>query len=366
MPRGEDKGKHAAEPKAERAAEDEASRTRIERGGIPLAAERRLQALGAEGAMFTSDLSVNAFSLLHRQGPRPLAQVMGASVVRTATPLLPALTPGVNVFAGPWYATVAAGSTLNRITDASPAQIRAYKWHTEVVCELDVLSDAWNTARRRALDRLADEALHVGADAVAGVHLHRGDHDLGPRTIEYLVTGTAIRMPGSTGAAWPVLTALSAQDLWRLTHAGYDAVGLLAASVVVFASPPRATRLRRARTTRQNQELSELSEGFHAARDTLRARLHGQVQDAHGDGAVGVEFAHAVHREKLTLASSLGTVDRRGWHRGRLGVPYYVSGVGDAERPGWVITMHASGTAIRRRGGGSSDEVRTAMRMGAP
>ncbi len=358
MTRGEDKG--------EREAAEEESRARIERGGIPLAAERRLQALGAEGALFTSGLSVNEFSLLRRQGPRPLAQVMGASVVRTATQLLPALDPGVNVFSGPWYATVAAGSTLNRITDASPAQVRNYKWHTAVVCELDVLSDAWNMARRRALDRLAEEALQVGADAVAGVHLHRGDHDLGPRTIEYLVSGTAIRMPGSTGTSWPVLTDLSVQDLWRLTRAGYEAVGLLAGSVVVFASAPRATRLRRARTTRQNQELAELGEGFHAARDTLRARLYGQVADTHGDGAVGVEFAHTVHREKLALASSLATADRRGWHRGRLGIPYYVSGVGEAERPGWVITMHASGTAIRRRDEGSSDEVRTAVRMGAP
>lgn len=358
MARGEDKG--------ERAAEEEESRARIERGGIPLAAERRLKALGEEGALFTSGLSVNEFSLLHRQGPRPLAQVMGASVVRTATPLLPALDPGVNVFAGPWYATVAAGSTLNRITDASPAQIRNYKWHAEVVCELDILTDAWNTARRRALDRLTEEALQVGGDAVAGVHLRRSDHDLGPRTIEYVVTGTAIRMPESSRGSRPVLTDLSVQDLWRLTHAGYEAVGLLAASVVVFASAPRATRMRRARNTRQNQELSELSEGFHAARDTLRARLYGQVQDAHGDGAVGVEFTHTVHREKLALASSLGTTDRRGWHLGRFAIPYYVSGIGDAERPGWVITMHASGTAIRHRGGGGSDEVRTAMRMGAP
>ena len=75
--------------------------------------------------------------------------------------------------------------------------------------------------------------------------------------------------------------------------------------MVVFASPPRATRWRRARQVTQNQELDELSRGFHAARDTVRAKLLGQVSDARAEGAVGVEFAHDIHREKFPVASSL-------------------------------------------------------------
>ena len=67
-----------------------------------------------------------------------------------------------------------SGYALNTgFTEPSPAQVRNYLWHATVVCELDMLTDAWNLARRRALDRLAEEALHVGADAVVGVHLHR-------------------------------------------------------------------------------------------------------------------------------------------------------------------------------------------------
>ncbi|HUA70417.1 MAG TPA: hypothetical protein VMA96_05035 [Solirubrobacteraceae bacterium] len=50
------------------------SLARIEEGGIPLAAERRLQALGAVGSLFTSGLPVNEFALLGAVGPRPLAQ----------------------------------------------------------------------------------------------------------------------------------------------------------------------------------------------------------------------------------------------------------------------------------------------------
>jgi hypothetical protein len=80
---------------------------------------------------------------------------------------------------------------------------------------------------------------------------------------------------------------------------------------------------------------------------------------------VGVEFEHTVHREKFGIASTLRTADMRGWHRGPLGIPYRVSGRGDAERHGWVITMHAAGTAIRRRTGPSPFDVKTSIRMGA-
>ena len=244
-------------------------------------------------------------------------------------------------------------------------QIRSYKRHVEVVCTLDVLTDAWNLARRRALDRLGEEAQQVGADAVVGVHLHHSDHDFGKGTIEYMVTGTAIRVPGSAGAAWPTLTDVSGQDYWRLVTAGHKPTGLVATTAVVFASPPRTARVRRVRTTAQNQELEEIGKAFHVARDTVRRMLRGQIPDTHASGVVGVELSHSVRREKLSVASSLQAPTMRGWNRGALGLPYYVSGRGDAERSGWVITMHGAGTAIRRARVPSPQPVETTMRMGA-
>ncbi len=71
------------------------SLSRIEGGGIPLGAEQRLRALADGATLFTSGLSVNEFALLRRMGPHPLAQVMGASVVRTGWQYLPALDPGM-------------------------------------------------------------------------------------------------------------------------------------------------------------------------------------------------------------------------------------------------------------------------------
>jgi uncharacterized protein YbjQ (UPF0145 family) len=347
--------------------EQDESLKRIENGGIPLAAEQRLRELGADGSMFTSALSVKEFALLRQMGPQPVAQVMGASVIRTGFQYLPALAPGeiVSGGSGRSYYNTQPGGYVNRFTEPSPWQIRNYRWHTTEVCELDVLSQAWRTARRRALDRLSEEALQVNADAVVGVRLHRSDHDLGRGTIEYVVTGTAIRLPGSTGAAWPVLTDLSVQDYWRLHEAAHEPVGFLATTAVMFASPPTATRLRRLRTTRRNQELEEISDGFRIAREQVRRQIEGQVSDAHAAGAVGVTLSHTVHRDKIALASSLQTAAYRGWNRGRLGLPYYVSGRGDAERRGWVITMHAAGTAVRPRPQPSSFQVKPAVRMRA-
>ncbi len=342
------------------------SLARIEAGGVPPRAAERLQALAADGSLFTSGLSVNEFALLDRLGPRPLAQVMGASVVRPGWQYLPALAPGENVMIGPWYsATSTAGAWRNPYTEPSLSQVRNYQWRTPVVCELDVRTDAWSMARRRALDRLREEALQVGADAVVGVHLHRGGHDLGKGTIEYIVSGTAIALPNAAASASPTLSGVSVQDYWRLLEASHEPVGFVATTAVLFASPPRATRLRRVKSRSQNQELEEISRAFNAARETIRATLRGQIADAHGDGAVGVEFSHSVHREKLALESTLQSGMPRGWHRGRLGLPYFVSGHSDFERRGWVITMHAAGTAIRRRQGPQQGRVKTTIRLGA-
>ena len=336
---------------------DEAeTRKRIERGRIPLGAERRLQDLGADGSLFTSALSVNEFALLRRMGPQPLAQVMGASVVRTGWQFLPPLPPGEIVTqwgGGVGYFTSQAAwlcQHVHRALDVADPQLPLARDRGVRTRRPDRRVDHRTTP---ALDRLREEALQVGADAVVGVHLHRGEHDLGRGTIEYVVSGTAVRLADSTGATCPVITDLSVQDYWRLHSAGHEPVGFLATTAVMFASPPVSLRLQRARTIQRNQELDELSQAFRIARETVRARLEDQLSDAHGVGAVGVRLSHSIHRDKLPLGSSLQTAPYRGWNRGRLGLPYYVSGRGDAERRGWVIAMHAAGTAIRPRSGPS-------------
>jgi len=195
--------------------------------------------------------------------------------------------------------------------------------------------------------------------------LQRSDHDLGKGLIECMVTGTAIRDPSRAPNSWPVLTDVSVQDYWRLRSDGHEPVGLVASTTVIFASAALDTRLRRMRAPAQNRELPELSEAFNTARETVRGKLRGQVADVHAAGVVGVELSHAVRRDKFALASSIGSQANRGWQRGRLGIPYYVRGDAGAGRKGWVITMHAAGTAIRSARRPPDFPVKTQIRMGA-
>ena len=332
-------------------------------------AHERLEDLSGAGAIFTSGLSVNEFALLRGLGPTPLAQVMGASVVRTGWQYLPALGPGIAAYVTPGFgtnATLRQDRWGNAFGETSGAQIRSYLWATPVVCRLETISDAWNLARRRALARLSDEAAEVGADAVVGVSLQRADHDLGRRTVEYAVNGTAIRSATPGQPAEPVLTDLSVQDYSKLIRAGQEPVGLVATTVAVFASPSRDTRIKRARTFRSNQELTEVSLAFRLARDSIRQDLREQITRVGGLGVVGVELSQSIHREKLALASALRSPEHQGWGRGRFGVPYYVSGRIEGERRGWVITMHAAGTAIRPNAAGGSPSaapIETRLRL---
>jgi uncharacterized protein YbjQ (UPF0145 family) len=127
---------------------------------------------------------------------------MGGSVVRIGQALLAPLPPS-----RPWGAT----SYSTQAQALAPYQKAAYQ-RTTMVLETEVLTGARSDARRQALDRLAEEALQVGADVVVGVELHRGEHDLAKRTIDYLISGTAIVPTGDKRAIEPPTAVLDLND----------------------------------------------------------------------------------------------------------------------------------------------------------
>jgi uncharacterized protein YbjQ (UPF0145 family) len=278
-------------------AEQQESLARIEAGGIPVAAERRLRELGEHGGSYTSDLSVGDFALCHQLGVAPLAQVMGSSIYQVG-------------YQATQWPSMLGGSFM---------------------FELETLSGAWNEVRRLALNRLAEEAGHVGADSVVGVDLRTGEHDWAENSIEYVVIGTAVRhgqrsrdTAGARGRG-PVLTELSVADYWKLVQAGIEPLGIVAWSSVFFVAASYTTQMMGGLGGNigfmANQELTEFTQGIYSARESVVERMTAQATILKASGVIGVRINH-----------SIGPVSLGG---------------GRYERGGLMVTFHAIGTAIR-------------------
>jgi uncharacterized protein YbjQ (UPF0145 family) len=266
---------------------DEQSLAAIEAGGIPLAAQERLDALsrGTSG-FFTSDLSVNEFLLLKQAGFEPITQVMGSSVYQ------------VGWQQTPWTS--------------------GWSYPTGGTVELDVLTGAWNDARGRALARLAEEATRAGADAVAGVRMTRDNFSASSGLVEFATYGTAMRSTRYEIQNAPVLSNLSGQDFAKLYAHGYWPVGLVAATSITYVVASWSTQ-RAQSMWAGNQELSDYTQGLYEARERALMRLTRQAHQAGGQGVVGVQIEQ--HQEEHE-------VDQNG------------------KRTDLIVTMHAVGTAI--------------------
>jgi uncharacterized protein YbjQ (UPF0145 family) len=273
---------------AAQAAELERELERIESGGIPLAAERRLRQLREGGGSFTSDLSVSGFALCHKLGLKPLSQVMGSSIYQVG-------------YQGANWPMMMGGSVLT---------------------ELGVITEAWNEVRRRALNRLELEARHAGADAVVGVQLRTAAHDWAEGAIEYAVVGTAVQRAGAKHTDQPVMTELSVADYAKLVNAGVEPLGIVAWTSVFFAAYESNWMLgTNTMNPVANYELPEFTAGVYSAREQVMERLGYQAQQQGASGIVGVRISHTVRRQEV------GSANR--------------------SRGGVVITFDAIGTAVR-------------------
>jgi uncharacterized protein YbjQ (UPF0145 family) len=273
-------------------AEQAASLEALERGELPLRAQQRLAEIGKESSgFFTSDLSVDEFALAHSLGLRPIAQVMGSSIYHVGWQQRPG-------FYGGWQ----AGGVSQ---------------------ELTVVSEAWNTARRRAFARLEQEATLVGADAVVGVRLTKGSHDWAAGAIEYIAVGTAVRVEGAERGGRTVLTDLSGQDMWKLWQSGYRPLGVVGASTVHYIVSGWATQRMSGFSSWANQELRDFTRGVYDARETAIGRMTEEARRLGAAGVVGVALEHSVEEREIES--------------------------GGSRRTDLVVTFHVLGTAIGER-----------------
>ncbi|MFN2628954.1 MAG: heavy metal-binding domain-containing protein [Gaiellaceae bacterium] len=273
-------------------AEQTASLEALADGGLPLRAQQRLREIGTGGGLFTSDLSVSEFALVHAIGLRPVAQVMGSSIYHVGWQQRP----------GSW------GWQANAVSQ-----------------ELSVLSEAWNEARLLAFGRLEQEARLVGAHAVVGVQLTRGRHDWAAGAVEYVAVGTAVRIDGATAVERPALSDLSGQDYWKLWQAGYRPLGVVGASTVFYVVPGWSQQRAQSGlfTSWANQELRDFTRGVYDARETALGRLTSEARSHGAAGVVGVTITHSAEEREVGSAGST--------------------------RTDLIVTMHVLGTTIGER-----------------
>jgi uncharacterized protein YbjQ (UPF0145 family) len=308
----------------EEEAEQEQSRAALAAGGLPVAAQRRLSELADSGArVFSSDLSVNEFAVLRQLGLQPITQVMGASIFQHGWQQMPYET---------WYGYSRNTTGLGRMTMArnrmSPGDGSAW------ARELRYLSDAFNDARRRALDRLATEARLAGADAVVGVRVTRSERAFaGDGTIEFTAIGTAVRLPPALrGAGDAVITDLSGQEYVQLAVEGVRPVGVVGDTTVMYVASgvSQSWVLASGNSVfsmagRANQELPDFTRGLYDAREVAMRRLSRDATRLGADGIVGVtmdvnlherEYGDANenhHHDLIVYVHVLGTAIREGF-----------------------------------------------------
>ena len=185
--------------------------------------------------------------------------------------------------------------------------------------ELGSLSQALNEVRERALHRLAEEARHVGADAVVGVETRAGESEpsggRGQLALEHVVLGTAVRREGARGDT-PSSTGDDRAVGRRLRAAparGYRAgSGSSRWSSVFFSS--YAYRGMLGAGGRDDDRCSSTSCANSPRRCTTRAsgrwsQINRQAAALGAAGVVGVRIGHTIRPRSLN--SGMGSRLRR-------------------------------------------------------
>ena len=281
--------------------------------GIPQAARERLEEVRQSGgSFFTSDLTTNEFLLVRQAGFRPLTQVMGSCFYHVGwqgMPYMPGYQPQSPGWAQP--GVFGGGSGYGQGFGQG-------MWRDGQTVELETTSEAWNEARRLALERLSEEARLAGADAVVGVRLQRGAYDWAAGLIEFVATGTAVASERFDLGEETVLSNLSGQEFAQLFRHGWWPAGLVAGTTVCYALT--GWKQRQGMTffgsRWQNQELTDFTRGLYDARTQAMMRLQRQAHELGSHGVVGVRIDQEHHEHEANDTTNL------------------------------VITMHVLGTAV--------------------
>ncbi len=241
-----------------------------------------------EPPLFTSDLSVNEFALLHEAGFEPLGLVLGSSIYHVGFQF--------------------------QVWDQSQ--------------ELQVLTQAMYTAREYAIARMEAEADELGADGIVGVRLENKQYSWGEDLVEFLATGTAVRSnrggPWRTPAGKPFTSDLSGQEMWTLVKTGHAPVSFVLGTCVYHVA--HQTFRQAWKTVGRNSEMPNFTQATYDAREIALARMQAEAERDGASGIVGVRMVEDNHvwGEHAIEFLALGTAIRALPGQGALPVPTMV------------------------------------------
>ncbi|MCY0875525.1 MAG: heavy metal-binding domain-containing protein [Firmicutes bacterium] len=224
----------------------------LARGQLPPNVVERLQSERAGNLPWTSDLSVQEWASLRQYRLKPLGQVMGSAFYHIG--YIP--NPGMN-----WYPSSQ---------------------------ELRPPTQAMYQSRHLAMERLRQEAMLLGANAVVGVHLEHKGFQTEAGMMEYAAFGTAVYIEDLGQRSQPLLCTVSGQDFARLTAAGAIPVGLaLGASFYYLYTDWWDMRQE---NSWYNQEMQHFVRGVAEARRLATRRMREDVTQSGGDGVIGTDM----------------------------------------------------------------------------
>lgn len=231
-------------------------RSQYDRGsqeGLPAEAKARLaHSQAADSKVFTSDLSVNEFVLLHQAGFEPLGLVMGTSMYQIG--------------------------------------YQRAGWKQNM--EMSVLTQAMYAARELAITRMEEEADMLGADGIVGVRLEVIRHAWGASMAEFVAIGTAVKatQPGDwrSASGRPFTSDLSGQDFWTLLRSGHRPAALVMGTCVYHVAHRGLTQW--FQQVWQNVEMKNFTQALYSARELALERMQEEAQEVGAKGIVGVDI----------------------------------------------------------------------------
>lgn len=238
-----------------------------------LSSRAELKALKETGGLpWTSTLSVADWLNLRKLSLVPVGQVMGSSVYHIG-------------WTGVGQGGLYGGNN-------------GYGW-VRSSSELREPTRALYDARAFAMERMQQEAVRLGANAIVDARLLHKEFSTMEHVVEFVCLGTAVRVEGIDPLPAPLVCSVSGSQLLRLLGAGAFPVGLAIGASYYYLATNYADKWQE--TSFANQEMTHFTNGFYDARHFAERRLREDAARLGADGVVGVDYTYRVEGYPVSI-----------------------------------------------------------------